>query len=157
MNRKKLLIIALAAAAALLAIFVAVSNLHREPEVSGDEVMLRIELDLKEDVGLFIIDSDIDGKEESGGVSNADRTKLKKDEVLYWSIDRVHYTDVPEPFPLTLRFRIVTEYIDPNYENIYPEEYVMEMDEISFTASFGEMYSIRVTGDRDGGYQAVIE
>ena len=126
-------------------------------KAAEDEIMLVIQLDLKEDIGLLILDSSLDGAESSGGVSNADRSLLKHDEILYWSIDKEVYDDPADTVELSVRFRIVTEYCDPNYENDYPEEYMILLDPISFKADFGRDYHITITGDRNSGYQAVLD
>ena len=110
-------------------------------KAAEDEIKLTIQLDLKEDIGLLILDNNLNGVETSGGISNADKTTLKHDEVLDWTLSKQEYEK---------------EYCDPNYENDYPEEYTILTDAISFTASFGETYSITITGDNVNGYQAVL-
>lgn len=82
---------------------------------------------------------------------------LKKDDLIYWSIDKQHYETVSDMVELLLNFTVITEYCDPNYENIYPEEYTMPMKSITFTAKFGDAYSIRITGDKVNGYRAILE
>ena len=47
------------------------------PQVAEDEILLIIQLDLKEDIGLLILDQNLDGVETSGGISNADKSKLE--------------------------------------------------------------------------------
>ena len=58
---------------------------------------------------------------------------------------------------LSVRFRVITEYCDPNYENDYPEEYTVLLDPISFNADFRETYHITITGDKENGYQASLD
>ncbi len=128
-----------------------------DPPVAEDEIMLKIRLDLKEDIGLLVIDADLSGVKTSGGISNADRTPLKRDEVLYWSFSRQDYGISSDTADLVLYFRIITEYFDPNYENIYPEEYTVPLDEVSLTADFGKLYTLKISGDESSGYQAVFE
>ena len=118
------------------------------------EINLRIQLDVGEDIGLFLIGSEFDGNQESGGCSNADRSMIKKDEMLYWSIDRRRCDNCPDSVLLKLDFSVVTEYCDPNYENTYPEEYVVPIEPLTFPASFGKSYRIRITGDKTIGYRA---
>lgn len=120
-------------------------------------ISLKIQLDLKEDIGLLLIDSDINGEKESGGSSNADKKMLKKDDILYWSIDKQHHKDAAETVDLKIQFTVVSEYCDPNFENIYPEELMIPMKEISFKAEFGKSYSIKIIGDKNNGYQAILE
>lgn len=152
---KKVTVI-LIAAVLLIAAVMSVS-VNRSAQNDENEIKLKIQLDLEEDIGLFIIDSDISGNRESGGVSNADRSMLKRDDVIYWSIDRQHYEGISDTVELKLHFTVVTEYCDPNYENIYPEEYMIPIDDICFSAEFGKEYGIRVTGDKANGYKAVLE
>lgn len=82
---------------------------------------------------------------------------LKKDDQIYWPIERQNYENLPDIVELSLRFAVVTEYCEPNYENTYPAEYQIPMDAITFPARFGDSYSIRITGDKTNGYQAVLE
>ena len=125
-----------------------------EPEASGDEIMLKIQLDLKEDIGLLILDHDVDGEEGSGGMSNVDKSMLKHDDVLYWTFDKQQYEGSDDTVDMTLRFTVVTEYCDPNYDNIYPEEYMIPMEGVSLRADFGKTYSVTITGDKINGYEA---
>lgn len=127
------------------------------PEAAEDEIKMEIQLDVKEDIGLLILDNEVDGTETSGGISNADRSKLKHDEVLYWSLSKEEYKAAADTVDLSVRFRVITEYCDPNYENQYPEEYTVLLDPISFQAEFGKTYHITITGDRESGYQATLD
>ena len=74
-----------------IAVIFAFHRTDQPSENNENEIALQIQLDLKENVGLLISDSDIDGEEERGGISNADKTMLKKDDLIYWSIDKQHY------------------------------------------------------------------
>ena len=55
-----------------------------------------------------------------------------------------------------MQFRIITEYVDPNYENVYPDDITKYMEPISWKANFGESYFITITGDKTNGYKAVL-
>ena len=57
---------------------------------------------------------------------------------------------------LSIQFRIITEYVDPNYENIYPEEITRYLDSVSWDAHLGESYFITITGDQTNGYTAAL-
>lgn len=127
------------------------------PQAAEDEIKMEIELDVKEDIGLLILDNKVDGTETSGGISNADRSKLKHDEALYWSLSKREYKVAANTVDLSVRFRVITEYCDPNYENQYPEEYTVFIDPISFQAEFGKVYHITITGDRESGYHATLD
>ncbi|MCR4951903.1 MAG: hypothetical protein K6A40_11330 [Solobacterium sp.] len=153
--KKKLFVLFFAAVTAVLTISGCISD--TPPEVKENEIMLKIKLDLKEDIGLLIIDHNVSGHEGGGGMSNADKSLIRHDETLYFSFDKEHYEISGNTADLKVRFRVVTEYCDPNYDNIYPEELVVPMDEIAFRADFGKMYSFTITGGRDSGYKAVLE
>lgn len=155
---KKKIGIAVLVAAAVLAILILVYHgTHGSAQTNADEISLQIQLDLKENIGLLLIDSDMDGSVSSGGSSNADKTMLKKDDCIYWPIERQNDENIPDNVTLSLRFTVVTEYCEPNYENTYPAEYQIPMDAITFPAKFGDSYSIRITGDKTNGYRAVLE
>ncbi len=126
------------------------------PDVEPDEVMLIIQPDLKEDIGLLLIDQQIGDKKYYGGISNSDKSLLKKDETLYFSLSWPDFDVRDDAFELTLTFRVVTEYCDPNYENIYPEELLRPMNSISFEAAFGKAYMFSISGDSVNGYSAVF-
>ena len=53
-----------------------------------DEIALQIKLDIKEDIGLIIIDYDVNGSKGSGGISNADKTMIKHDELLIYTLSK---------------------------------------------------------------------
>ena len=76
------------------------------------------------------------------------KTTLKHDEVLYWTLSKQEYEYPAEIGNLSVRFRVITEYCDPNYENNYPEEYTVLLDPISVKAEFGGTYHITITGDK---------
>ena len=121
-----------------------------------DEIKVKIQLDLQEDIGLLLIDWDVNGQKGMSGTSNADRSKIKHNDTEYWEFEKQFLEDPADTVGLTLKFIVVTEYFDPNYDFIYPEEYMMPMDEISFTADFGEIYFVTITGDNVNGYKAFL-
>ena len=159
MMRKRRLVTAIVGVAALLVVLFAIviSNNNSGPRFTKDEIGLQIQLDINEDIGLVIINSNINGETESGGISNVNGSLIKKNELLFWSINKEVHESLPETVDLKLQFNIVTKYFQPNFENIYPEEYVVEMDEVSLKATFGEAYNIKITGDKVNGYKATIE
>ena len=128
----------------------------REYEVGADEIALIIHLNIEEDIGLLVLDYSADGCEQSGGISNADKTELEHDEQLIWIWNREDLECSADVINLTIRFRIITEYIDPNYENLYPDSLTRTLAPISFEARFGEAYSFVITGDRNNGYQLLL-
>ena len=56
---------------------------------------------------------------------------------------------------LRIQFRIITEYTDPNFENIYPEDLTRYLEPIAWEAHFGESRHLTITGNRTDGYRAV--
>ena len=131
---------------------------HAPPKASDNEIKLLIRLDLEEDIGLLLIDYVIDGAEGSGGMSNADKSLIDQADLLDWTFDKqlLDIREQTEEVDLTIKFTVLTEYVDPNYEDIYPEEYKKPMDEISLKANFGETYYITISGSRANGYRAVL-
>lgn len=156
--KKKTGIVLLVLAAVLAAVIAfAYYKTHQTVQPDGQQINLQIQLDLKEDIGLLVIESDIDGSKASGGISNADKSTLKKDETLYWQIGKQSSETLSDTVGLSLRFTIVTAYCDPNYENVYPQEYTMPLEAVAFAAKYGETYAIRIEGDKANGYRAVLE
>ncbi|MCQ2431556.1 MAG: hypothetical protein MJ175_03005 [Clostridia bacterium] len=153
-KKTAVVLIGIVLVSAVLLLLLCSRTVHKNDE---HEIRLEIQLDLDEDIGLFLIESDFGGITASGGSSNADKTMLGRHDVLYWSLEKEHYETVPDASELTLRFTVVSEYCDPNYENIYPEEYLIPMEAFSFSARFGESYSIRIIGGKTQGYHAVTE
>lgn len=126
-------------------------------EASDDEIALQIQLDIKEDIGLLIVDYEANESSGSGGTSNADKSLLKHDEFIIYTLSKQEFKNPSDVENMTIQFTIITEYVDPNYENIYPEEYTKKMNTISLHAKFGESYYITITGDNTNGYEAVLE
>lgn len=156
--KKKTGIVLLVLVAVLAAVIAfAYYKTRQTVQLDGQQINLQIQLDLKEDIGLLIVESDINGSKASGGISNADKSMLKKDETLYWQIDKQSSETLSDTAGLSLRFTIITAYCDPNYENIYPEEYTMPLEAVAFEAKYGETYAIRIVGDKANGYRAVLE
>ena len=121
-----------------------------------DEITLQIQLDLDEEIGLLVIDYAAGESSGSGGVSNADKSPLKRDELLFYTLERRFFDDPSAVDSLRLTFTVITEYADPNYENVYPEEYTVPAGEVSLNAEFGGVYSIAITGGRESGYRAAL-
>lgn len=127
-------------------------------EPSEDEIAIRIKFNTKEDVGLLVYDYCVDGQDEySGGVSNADRSLIAHDsDDIFVVLNRDELNSASEAVQLSMRFRIITEYVDPNFENVYPEDITRYIEAINFEARFGTMYSVTITGDEANGYKAVL-
>ena len=152
-----------------------------EPKITRateNEIKVNIRLNLDEDIGLLIYEQDVNGIQRFGGLSNANRSMIKKDDhYLYWDFDRELYSEeanydasnhedgasavsdvnsMPDTVPVTLRFTVVTKYYEPNYDNDYPEEDMVPMNEVTFMADFGTTYVLEITGNRTDGYHAEI-
>lgn len=126
------------------------------PQAMEDEIKLLIQLDLEEDIGLLVLDNTLDGVETSGGISNADKSMLKRNDIVDWTISKQDYGNPADTADLSVRFRVITEYCEPNYDNDYPEEFTVLLDPISFKAEFGKSYHVTITGDKESGYQAAL-
>ena len=146
--------------AVLLVVFIAacrsISN-DTAPKVADDEIVLHIKLDIQEDIGLLVVDYAANGTSGSGGTSNADKSMLKHGELIFYSLRKQDFDDPADVENLSVKFTIITEYVDPNYDNVYPAEYTKPMDAISWKGKFGEAYDITISGDKINGYHAVLE
>lgn len=118
-----------------------------------DEIALLIHMNTAEDIGLLVYDYSANGAPQSGGISNADRSLIGREDTLILSWNRQDLQCDSDSVELTVQFRIITEYVDPNFENIYPESITKALNPISFTAQFEKAYSFTITGDRQDGYQ----
>ena len=125
-------------------------------KAAGDEILLRIRLDTKEDLGLLLIDYDANGSGGRGGISNADRSLIRHNELLFYALPGRAFGHPSDVENLSVQFTVVTEYFEPNFEEIYPEEYTIPLDAISLSAEFGKSYSITIYGDMANGYHAVL-
>ena len=161
MNREKTIIPRksgkLIAATLVLCFVFALSGCDRSVKPSDDEIMLQIKLDIKEDIGLLIVDYAAGDTACSGGISNADQSLLKHDELLTYTLNKQDFDKPADAENMSIRFTVITEYEDPNYENIYTPEYTKPMEAISLNAHFGETYAVAISGDKINGYKAVLE
>lgn len=128
----------------------------RPAETAENEIALRIKLDMKEDFGLLLIDYDANGSGGRGGISSANKSLLKHDEQLFYTLPRRAFDNPSDVENLSIQFTVITKYFEPNFAEIYPEEYTISMDAIPLKADFGKAYSIIIRGDMASGYQAVL-
>lgn len=126
-------------------------------EVANDEIALKIKLDIKEDIGLLLVDYEVDDVKGSGGTSNADKSYLKSGETLIYTINKQELANLTNIENMKIQFSIITEYIEPNYENIYPPECTKIMEPIYFKGNYGKSYNITISGDKINGYSALLE
>ena len=154
---KKIIGIA-AAAVIVLGLSLVIYNqiIPDEYVLADDEIALHLKLDTEEDVGLLVYDYRAGGHEYSGGISNADKSLIKhdSDNILVWNRQELNASS--DAVELRVQFRVITEYVAPNYENIYPEDITRYLEPVSWEARFGESYFITITGDKTGGYKAVL-
>ena len=138
--------------------YIVLSNVFQKEYLpADDEIALHIQLKTNEDVGLIVFDYQVDEQEYSGGISNADKSPIKSDSdnIQVWNKQDLHSNS--DSVEMSIQFRIITDYVDPNFENIYPEELTKHIDLISWKAYFGEFYFITITGDKNTGYKAVLK
>ena len=104
---------------------------------ADDEIALHIQLDTEEDIGLLVFDYRADDHKYSGGMSNADRSLIRRDSdnIMVWKQEELNSSS--DTVELSIQFRIITEYVEPNYENIYPENLTKDLEENSFEAQVG--------------------
>ncbi|MBO4392037.1 MAG: hypothetical protein J5816_01900 [Clostridia bacterium] len=122
-----------------------------------DSISVVIRLDLNEDIGLLLTEWTVNGQSGMSCTGNADRSMIKRNDILDWSFDRQFLESPADTAEVTLIFTVVTEYFDPNYDFDYPEECKIPMNAVSFTGTFGETYYVSVTGDNVNGYSATLE
>lgn len=156
MRSKKFLAVLLVFLCAAVLFWWSKSN-DQPAEVAEDEIALRIKLDTKEDFGVLLIAYDANGSGGRGGISNADKSLLKHDEQLFYTLPKHAFDDPSAVENLSIQFTVITEYVEPNFEEIYPEEFKIPVNAISLKADYGESYSITISGDQTNGYQAVLE
>ncbi len=159
MNIKKIVITIVVAITLVLGLLLLLCKqiFFDEYKPADDEITLHVQMNTKEDIGLLVFDYYADDVEFSGGISNADKSLIKNnsDIVIVWNKQELKssYNDVE----LKIYFRIITEYVKPNYDNIYPENITQYIDTpISWKAHFGEEYFITIIGDKANGYKAVL-
>ena len=155
---KKKVIGIIAAIVVVLGLSLVVYNqiIPNESVPAADEIALHLQLDTEEDIGLLVYDYRADSHEYSGGISNADGSLIKRDSDNIVVLNKEELNNIADTFELSMQFRIITEYVAPNYENVYPDDITKYMEPISWEAHLGESYFITITGDKAKGYQAVL-
>ena len=156
MEKQRIGIIA-AMAVALGLSLVVYNRFHGKNYVpAADEIALQIQVDTKEDIGLLVYDYQAGGRTYSGGISNADGSLIKRDSENIVVLNREELNQSDDSFELSMQFRVITEYVTPNFENIYPDDITKYAEPIAWEAGFGETYHITITGNRVDGYKAVL-
>ncbi len=157
MNIKKIVITIVAAITLVLGFLLYKQIFFDEYKPADDEIALHVQMNTEEDIGLLVFDYYADDAEFSGGISNADKTLIKNSDDIVIVLNKQELNSSYNDVELEIYFRIITEYVNPNYENIYPENITQYIDTpISWKANFGEEYFITITGDKANGYKAVL-
>ena len=149
--------IAIVIAAILGLGFIDNQTIPNEYVPADDEIALHIQFDTNEDIGLLVYDYCVDGYGYSGGISNADGSLIRRDSDILVNWKKKELNSSSDVVALSMRFRVITEYVTPNYENIYPDDITKYVEPISWQARFGESYFITITGDKANGYKAVFK
>ena len=144
---------------ALFLLTLAGCSLYGAPDQAEEnEIKVLIDLDLMEDIGLLLTGYTVNGEEGMSGTSNADKSMLQKDSKnLLWSYNREFLDDPAGDADVTLQFIVVTEYFEPDYDFNYPEEAMIPMEPVSFTAEPGVTYRVTITGDLENRYTASLD
>ena len=156
---KKKVIGIIAAIVVVLGLSLVVYNqiIPNEYVPAADEIALHLQLDTEEDIGLLVYDYRADSHEYSGGISNADGSLIKHDSDNIVVLNKEELNNIADTFELSMQFRIITEYVAPNYENVYPDDITKYMEPISWDAHFGESYFITITCDKTNGYKVTLK
>ena len=153
MNKKKIKILIAIVIVFILGVLLYSRMSSNDFKVSDDEIAMHIQLDTKEDIGLIVFDYIVDGHEYSGGIANADKSLLSHNskEIQVWNKQELNTSS--DSVDISMHFRIIAKYVEPNYENIYPNDITKYIElPISWNAKFGEEYFVTITGDNLNGY-----
>ena len=156
MNKRKIWIAVAVAVALGLGFILYTQAIHGPYVPADDEIALHIQLNTEEDIGLLVFDYRADASEHSGGMANADKSLIGHDSMNIEVWNKQGLNSSSDTVELWLQLRIITEYVQPNYENTYPEELTKYIEPISWTAHFGNSYFITITGDKISGYKAIL-
>ena len=157
MNKKKYLLIIISVLFLTGCYFVCRALFSDRYAVGEDEIAIYFRLDTKEDIGLIVYYYSVDGQQYGGGLSNADRSMIRHDDEIIDVWNREELYAESDAVDFTIELRIIIEYVDPNFENIYPEEITRSIEPISWKARFGEAYDINISGDKVNGYTAILK
>lgn len=119
-----------------------------------DELVLHIQLNTDDEVGLIVYDYEIEDHQYSGDISNADSSLIKQGEDNIVLLKQSDLNCLSQSFDFSIQIRIINEYVQPNFENIYDEDITEYTYPITFNAEFGNSYYISVIGNKQIGYKA---
>ena len=131
------------------------NNKVDETKTSDDEIILQINLDVPKDFGLLLIEYETKDASGSGGVSNANKSLIKHNDNLTYSLSKQDFNNASDITDLTLTFKIVTEYVEPNYEDNYLASLSFTLTPVQINAHYGNTYHITITSD-ENSYQAIL-
>ena len=147
---------AIAAACAAILLALPLPGCGEPYAPADDEIALRIQLDLDEDIGLLVIDYAAGESSGSGGVSNADKSPLRRDELLFYTLER-HFFDDPsavgQPAPGLHGHNGVS---GAQLRKRLPRGIHLPAGGVILGAEFGEVYSLVISGGTESGYEAVL-
>ena len=135
---KKALVIFLVTIFVLIAAFLVFRESSPKDFVVGDnEIALYIQMDTKEDIGLLVFDYSVNGSEHSGGISNADKSLMKHDELLIHVWNKENLQCSADTVAFSIQRPRTTEYAYHNYNDIYPAHLTNYLERITYKAHFG--------------------
>lgn len=139
----------------ILCLIINKNNKVDETKTSDDEISLQINLDVPKDFGLLLIEYETKDASGSGGVSNANKSLIKHNDNLTYSLSKQDFNNASDITDLTLTFKIVTEYVEPNYEDNYLASLSFTLNPVQINAHYGNTYHITITSD-ENSYQAIL-
>lgn len=154
MHRKKIIFLIILLSI-ILYIIINKNNKVEETEPSDEEIFFHINLDVPKDFGLLLIEYETKGASGSGGVSNANKSLIKHNDKLTYSLSKQDFDNATDITDLTLTFKIVTEYVDPNCEDNYPASSIITLNPVQINAHYGNTYHITITSD-ENSYQSIL-
>lgn len=159
--KKRIIILSIVITAAIASViglmFVYNKIFSKEYLPEDDEIALHIKLNTKEDIGLLVYDYRANNHISSGGTSNADKSLIDHNsESIMVVFNKQELNNYSDTIDFSIQFRIIMEYVTPNYENIYPESITKYTNPISWNAHFGESYYITIGGSEATGFTAVL-
>ena len=139
----------------ILCLIINKNNKVDETKTSDDEIILQINLDVPKDFGLLLIEYETKDASGSGGVSNANKSLIKHNDNLTYSLSKQDFNNASDITDLTLTFKRVTEYVEPNYEDNYLASLSFTLNPVQINAHYGNTYHITITSD-ENSYQAIL-
>lgn len=131
-------------------------SFNSEYKPSEDEIAMHIKLDTNQDIGLIVFDYTVDNHSYSGGIANADGSLISKTSDNVQVFNKEQFNTSSDYIDLNIQFRIITEYVSPNFENLYDEDITRYLDPVNLKLNFGNSYYLTITGDKNDGYEVSL-